>query len=62
MSTQVLIYPTKGIGGHIIPTTLIFNGEIKVGERSHPPMSTCIEIGGGKQIGEGLLSVHTTKA
>ena len=55
MSTSALIYPTKSIGGCIIPTTLIFNGKIKVGKRSHPLMSTCIEIGGGKQIDEAVI-------
>ena len=55
MGIQGFVYPAEGISGCIIPTTLIFNGEVKVGERGHPLMSTHIEIRGGKQISEGVI-------
>ena len=55
MGTQGFVYLTEGISGHIIPTMLIFNGEVKVVERGHPLMSTHIKIGGGKQISEGVI-------
>ena len=55
MGIQGFIYPAQGISGHIIPTMLIFNGEVKVGERGHPSMSACIEIRGGKKLSEGII-------
>ena len=62
MGVQGFIYPADGISSHIIPTTLIFNGEVKVGERGHPLMSTCIKIRGGKQISEGfIVSSHNKR-
>ena len=62
MGIQGFVYPTEGISSHIIPTTLIFNGEVKVGERGHPLMSAHIEIRGGKQISEGVIvSLHNKR-
>ena len=59
---QGFIHPAEGISSCIIPTTLIFNGEVKVGERGHPSMSTCIKIRGGKQISEGVIvSLHNER-
>ena len=56
------VYPAEGISNHIIPTMLIFNGEVKVGKRCHPSMSTRIEIRGGKQISEGVIvSLHNKR-
>ena len=34
---------------------LIFDGEVKIGERGHPSMSALIEIRGGKKISEGII-------
>ena len=59
MGVQGFVYPAEGISSHIISTTLIFNGEVKVGKRGHPSMSTCIKIRGGKKISEGIIvSLH----
>ena len=55
MGIQQFIHPAEGISGSIIPTTLIFDGEVKVGERGHPLMSACIEVRGGKKISEGII-------
>ena len=62
MGIQGFVYPAEGISGCIIPTMLIFNGEVKVGERGHPSVSACIEIRGGKQISEGVIvSLHNKR-
>ena len=55
MGSQGFIDPAESISSHIIPATLVFNGEVKVGEGGHPLMSTCIKVGGGKQIGKGVI-------
>ena len=55
MGVQGFIYPAEGISSHIIPATLIFNSEVKVGKRGHPSMPACIEIRGGKKISEGVI-------
>ena len=55
MGVQGFIYPAEGISSHIIPAMLIFNSEVKVGERGHPSMPTCIEVRGGKKISEGVI-------
>ena len=55
MGIQQFVHPAKSIGGSIIPTTLIFDGEVKIGERGHPSMSVCIEVRGGKKINEGII-------
>ena len=55
VGVQGFIYPAEGISGCIIPTMLIFNSEVKVGERGHPSMPACIEIRGGKKISEGVI-------
>ena len=34
---------------------LIFNGEVKIGERDHPSMPAHIEVRGGKNIGERII-------
>ena len=44
-----------GISGSIIPAMLILDGEVKIGERGHPSMPTCIEVTGGKEIGERVV-------
>ena len=62
MGLQGFVYPTEGISSLIIPTMLIFNGKVKVGERSHPSMSAHIKIRGGKQISEGVIfSLHNKR-
>ena len=62
MGIQQFIHPTEGISGSIIPTMLIFDGEVKIGERGHPSMPTCIEVRGGKKIGEGIIiSLHNER-
>ena len=55
MGVQGFIYPAESISSHIIPAMLIFNSEVKVGERGHPSMPTCIEVRGGKKISEGVI-------
>ena len=56
------ICPAESISSSIIPTMLIFDGEVKVGKRGHPSMSTCIEVRGGKKISEGIIiSLHNKK-
>ena len=55
MSVQQFIHPAKSISGSIIPTMLIFDGKVKIGERGHPLMSACIEVRGGKKISEGII-------
>ena len=55
MGVLGLVYPVEDITSHIIPAMLILNSEVKVGERGHPSMSTCIEISGGKKISEGVI-------
>ena len=62
MGVQRFIHPAEGISSSIIPTMLIFNGEVKVGERGHPSMSACIKIRGGKKISEGvIISLHNKR-
>ena len=56
MGVQGFIYPAEGISSHIIPTMLIFDSEVKVGERGHPSMPACIEVRGGKKISEGVIA------
>ena len=62
MGVQGFIYPAEGISSHIITAMLLFNSEVKVGERGHPSMPTCIEIRGGKKISEGvIISLHNKR-
>ena len=62
MGIQQFVHPAESVSGSIIPTMLIFNGEVKVGERGHPLMSACIEVRGGKKISEGIIiSPHNKK-
>ena len=63
MGVQGFIYPAESISSHIIPATLIFNSEVKVGERGHPSMPACIEeVRGGKRISEGVIvSLHNKR-
>ena len=62
MGTQQFIHPAKSISGSIIPTMLIFDGEVRIGERGHPSMSACIEVRGGKKISEGIIiSLHNKR-
>ena len=55
MGVQQFIHPAEGISSSIIPTMLIFNSEVEVGERGHPSMPTCIKVRGGKKISEGVI-------
>ena len=55
MGVQQFIHPAEGISSSIIPTMLIFNSEVEVGERGHPLMPACIEVRGGKKISEGVI-------
>ena len=34
---------------------LILDGEVKIGKRGHPSMPACIEVRGGKEIGERVV-------
>ena len=62
MGVQGFVYPAEGISSHIISATLIFDSEVKVGERGHPSMPTCIKVRGGKKISEGVIvSSHNKK-
>ena len=50
------------MSSHIIPAMLIFDGEVKVGKRGHPSMSTCIAIRGGKKISDRVIvSLHNKR-
>ena len=41
---------------------LVLNGEVKIGERSHPPVPTGIEVRGGEEIGKRVvISVHNKR-
>ena len=55
MGVQRFIHLTEGISSSIIPTMLIFNGEVKIGKRGHPSMPACIKVRGGKKIGERII-------
>ena len=62
MGVQQFIHPAEGISSSIISTTLIFDGEVKIGERGHPSMSTHIEVRGGKKISKGIIiSLHNKR-
>ena len=62
MGIQQFIHLAEGISGSIIPTMLIFDGEVKIGERGHPLMPACIEVRGGKKIGERIIiSLHNER-
>ena len=62
MGIQQFVCPAESISGSIIPTTLIFNGEVKVGEKGHASMSACIEVRGGKKTSEGIIiSLHNKR-
>ena len=62
MGVQQFIHPAEGISSSIIPTMLIFDGEVKVGEGGHPSMSTCIKVRGGKKISQGIIiSLHNKR-
>ena len=38
---------------------LVLDGEVKIGERSHPSMLTGIEVRGGEEIGKRvIISAH----
>ena len=38
---------------------LVLDGEVKIGERSHPSMPTGIEVRGGEEIDKGVVvSAH----
>ena len=34
---------------------LVLNGEVKIGERSHPLMPTGIKVSGGEEVGKGVV-------
>ena len=34
---------------------LVLNGEVKIGEGSHPSMPTGIEVGGGEEVGKRVV-------
>ena len=55
VGVQGFVYPAEVISSNIIPATLIFNSEVKVGERGHPSMPAYIDIRGGKKISEGVI-------
>ena len=50
---------TESISNSIIPAALVLDGEVKIGERSHPSMPTGIKVRGGEEIGKRVvISVH----
>ena len=55
MGIQQFVHPAESISSSIIPTMLVFNGEVKVGERGYPSMSACIKVRGGKKISGGII-------
>ena len=62
MGVQGFTYPAEGISSCIIPATLIFDSEVKVGKRGHPLMPACIKVRGGKKISEGvIISLHNKR-
>ena len=62
MGVQQFIHSAEGISSSIIPTTLIFDGEVKIGEGGHPSMPAHIKVRGGKKIGEGIIiSLHNER-
>ena len=55
MGVQQFIHPVEGISSSIIPTMLMFDGEVKIGERGQPSMSAHIKVRGGKKISKGII-------